>query len=219
MRTFVVSDIHGKNELFDKAMKEIGLKRSDKLILLGDLIDRGDDSKGVLDSIIRLKDSGYDISGLMGNHEQMLLDSFLSKTHLSLWLLNGGYKTLASFSADSIEAIPQKYIELIKSFNYYIEHELYIFVHAALNMKINEPYSDKKTMLWDRNAMHLIDRKWLGNRKLIHGHTPEKLEDIKAAIANNSPVINLDNGVYFNRKNYGALCIFELESAALSVIQ
>ena len=219
MRTFVISDIHGKNDLFDKALKEIALKRTDKLILLGDLIDRGDDSKGVLDSFIRLKETGYDISSLMGNHEQMLLDSFLSKKHLSLWLVNGGYKTLASFSTDSIEAIPQKYIELIKSFNYYIEYELYIFVHAALNMKINEPYSDLKTMLWDRNAMHHLDRNWLGDRKLIHGHNPEKLEDIKDAITNGSPVINLDNGVYLKNENYGALCVFELESSVLSIVQ
>ena len=101
MRIFVITDLHGKNELFRKSLKEIGLKKTDKLILLGDIIDRGEDSKGLLDTIILLKEHSFDVTCLMGNHEQMLLDAHLNVNNLNLWLLNGGDKTLSSFLTSS----------------------------------------------------------------------------------------------------------------------
>ena len=101
MRTFVISDIHGNNELFRKSLKLVAFKKSDKLILLGDLIDRGIDSKGVLDTTLLLLETGLDVECLMGNHEKMLLDAFLNTNNLNQWLLNGGDKTLSSFLTSS----------------------------------------------------------------------------------------------------------------------
>ena len=160
MRVFVLTDIHGENELFRKALKEIGLKKTDKLILLGDLIDRGNNSKGVLDTIILLLDNGFDVTCLIGNHEQMFLDAFEDLNKLNLWLMNGGDKTLSSFLTSSIEKIPPKYIKLLKSFKYYHEYELYILVHAAVNMKIENPFSDLKTLVWERNPLEYLDKNW-----------------------------------------------------------
>jgi len=211
MRTFVIADVHGKNELFKRALEEIDLQPSDELIILGDLIDRGEDSKGVLDTVISLKERGYNITCLFGNHEQMLLDSFLSEKHYDLWLYNGGGKTLSSFQAGSIDEIPRKYIDFIRSFTYYVEHEKYIFVHAALNMKIENPFQDITTMIWGRNPADLLDMEWLGNKKLIHGHTPIELKAIQASHKRNDPILNIDNGAFLEKENYGSLCILELE--------
>ncbi len=212
MRTFVIADVHGKSKLFKRALEEIDLQPSDELIMLGDLIDRGDDSKGVLDTVISLKERGYNITSLFGNHEQMLLDSFLSANHLELWIYNGGDKTLSSFQAGSIYEIPQEYIDFIRSFTYYVEREQYIFVHAALNMKIEDPFQDIKTMIWGRDSADLLDAAWLGNRKLIHGHTPLELKEIKATHEKNDPILNIDNGAFLEKKNFGSLCILELEN-------
>src|SRR3954465_8938650 len=130
MRTFVISDIHGNNELFREALNEVGFKKEDKLILLGDLIDRGIDSKGVLDSVIQLLESGSNVVCLMGNHEQMLLDAPLSKNHLHHWLLNGGDQTLNSFRINSVYKIPPKYLDLINTFKYFDEDANFVFAHA-----------------------------------------------------------------------------------------
>lgn len=219
MRTFVIADIHGKNKLFRRALEEIDLQPSDALIILGDLIDRGEDSKGALDTVISLKERGYNITCLFGNHEQMLLDSYLSENHLKLWLYNGGDKTLSSFQADSIDEIPREYIEFIRSFTYYVEHEQYIFVHAALNMKIDHPFQDIKTMIWGRDPEDLLDTAWLGNRRLIHGHTPLELKEIQASHENNDPLLNIDNGAFLEKENFGSLCILELENNRVRFIQ
>jgi serine/threonine protein phosphatase 1 len=219
MRIFVITDIHGKNELFRKSLKEIGLKKTDKLILLGDIIDRGEDSKGILDTIILLKEHKFDIICLMGNHEQMLLDAHLSVNNLNLWLLNGGDKTLSSFLTSSLDKIPKKYIDLIKSFKYYYEYERFIFVHAALNMKIDNPFSDIKTILWERNPLNFLDKDWLGDRKLIHGHNPIEKEKIEYSITNKESIISIDNGVYMNKHNHGNMCILELEGLKLKFVQ
>jgi len=219
MRVFVLTDIHGENELFRKALKEIGLKKTDKLILLGDLIDRGNNSKGVLDTIILLLDNGFDVTCLIGNHEQMFLDAFEDLNKLNLWLMNGGDKTLSSFLTSSIEKIPPKYIKLLKSFKYYHEYELYILVHAAVNMKIENPFSDLKTLVWERNPLEYLDKNWLKNRRLIHGHNPTIQSKIKEAIINGSSVISIDNGVYMDKEGYGSMCVFELTNKDLKFIK
>lgn len=201
MRTFVISDIHGNNEAFRKALKHVKLKRNDTLILLGDFIDRGFDSKGVLDTIILLKENDYNLICLKGNHEQMLLDALLDKNKLSNWILNGGNQTLSSFLTASIEKIPIKYINLINSFNNYHLHNNYIFVHAALNMLIENPFDDIKTMLWERNQKDFINEEWLGNRTLIHGHNPTRMEDIIKSIADKDKIICIDNGVFLKKRS------------------
>jgi len=217
MRTFIISDIHGKNILFRKALKSVKLKKSDLLILLGDLIDRGENSKGVLDTIFLLKEHGFNIKLVFGNHEKMFLDSFKNENEHTKWMINGGDKTLSSFLTSDIEKIPKKYIELIQSFKYYLEIDNYIFVHAGLNMKIEDPFKDIETILWERNPIELMNEDWLGNRKLIHGHTPQNKTTIKNQI--NNKIIGIDNGIYFKKnEGYGSLTVLELNSMKIRFI-
>jgi serine/threonine protein phosphatase 1 len=219
MRTFVISDIHGNNELFRRTLKAVGLKKVDKLIVLGDLIDRGPDSKGVLDTIILLLENGFDVECLVGNHEQMFLDAYLNTNNLNKWLFNGGDKTLLSFLTNSIEKIPSKYLNLIKGFKYFIEEDSFILVHAALNMTIENPFTDKDALLWERNATKYLNEKWLGKRQLIHGHNPESSFEISDAIEKNKCVICIDNGVYINKPGFGSLCVLELKSQTVNFLK
>jgi serine/threonine protein phosphatase 1 len=174
MRTFVISDIHGNYTIFRKALKSVKLKKKDTLIILGDLIERGNNSKGVLDTIFLLKDHGFNIELVLGNHEKMFLDSFKDEKEHTKWMINGGDRTLMSFLTSKIEKIPKRYIELISSSKNYLIKDNFIFVHAGLNMKIQDPFSDIKTILWERKPKELLNKNWLGNRILIHGHTSKK---------------------------------------------
>jgi serine/threonine protein phosphatase 1 len=218
MRVFVLTDIHGNDELFRKALKKVKLKKSDKLFILGDIIDRGKDSKGVLDTIFLLLENGFDIKIIKGNHEQMFLDSFKDSNIFNQWMLNGGDKTLLSFLTNSIEKVPQKYIDFIDSFENYIIYENFILVHAALNMNIENPFSDLYTMLWERNPENFLNIDWLKNRIIIHGHTPKPIGEIKDLIQKKSPLVCIDNGTYLNREGYGKLVIVELTNFKIDLV-
>jgi serine/threonine protein phosphatase 1 len=75
-RVFIIGDIHGCNKTFRKlVLEKISIRKTDKIYCLGDYIDRGPDSKGVIDFIIQLRKDGFNIHTLRGNHEQLLLES------------------------------------------------------------------------------------------------------------------------------------------------
>jgi serine/threonine protein phosphatase 1 len=159
-----------------------------------------------------LLESGLNVECLIGNHERLFLDASLNINNLNQWLLNGGDKTLASFLTSSIEKIPKKYFDLIKSFKYYKEESDYILVHAAINMKIENPFSDIQTLIWERDPIKYFDETWLGNRKIIHGHSPKSQKNIIKSISDNEKIICIDNGTFLKKEEYGSLCILQLEN-------
>jgi len=218
MGTFVISDVHGCNDAFRKALKLIKLKKTDTLILLGDLIDRGEDSKGVIDTVLLLIEHEFNIICLKGNHEQMFLDAFDNIQSKINWLKNGGDSTLSSFYTSSIEKIPDKYIDFVKSFKLYYAYDNYIFVHAGLNMKIENPFIDEYSILWMRDQENYLNQNWIGNRLIIHGHNPTTRNEIERSINNLNNIICVDNGCFFNREGYGNICVLQLETMTLNFI-
>jgi serine/threonine protein phosphatase 1 len=212
MNTYIISDIHGCNDTFRKALKSIALKKTDKLILLGDLIDRGPDSKAVLDTVLLLIEHGFDIECVMGNHEKMFLNAFKDITERVNWIKNGGKETLKSFLVSKIERIPNKYIKFIKTFKTHLELGKYIFVHAGINMTLKEPFEDVHSLLWLRNWKEFYDEKWLNGRVVIHGHTPKSKEELEKQFFEKNKVLCIDNGSFLNNRNgFGAICVLNLE--------
>lgn len=219
MRLIVVADIHGNNEKFKKALKSFSLRKTDKLILLGDLIDRGNRSKDVLDTIILLKNSGFEnIIIIRGNHEQMLLDSIEDERKEYIWLKNGGDKTLQSFRVNYSNQIPKLYIDLIKSSVFFYQYEDFLFVHAGIDFNIENPLNDANSLLWIRemNLKKYKDSKF-SDKKIIHGHTPIERNEILENFSN-IQILNLDNGVYLEKENYGNLTIADLTNKKLNFI-
>lgn len=208
-RTIAIGDIHGCNEtllnlLFDK----IDIEKDDFLIFLGDYVDRGPDSSGVLDTIIGLTQTGYQIISLRGNHEQMLLEGLEDEDLCGAWLEAGGQQTLASMGIDHIEEIPNIYINFIKSTKVYFQKGADIFVHGTLNFNFgNGFFEDEDELLWGRNFE--TNRSELGIFRMIHGHTPRPLDYI---ISQKGNCINLDSGcVYLGNEGFGFLTAFLIE--------
>lgn len=139
----------------------------------------------------------------------MLLNALDDPDKLNTWLLNGGDGTLSSFLTSSVGKIPLQYIELIESFLFYYESGNYIFVHAALDMRLADPFGDLETMLCSRSQADLLDHRWLGDRVLIHGHTPTPQEEIARNFQDSYPIKCIDNGVFVQKPGYGGLCILE----------
>jgi serine/threonine protein phosphatase 1 len=213
-KSFAITDIHGCISTFKALVEEvIGLTLSDKLYLLGDYIDRGPDSKGVLDYIMDLSDKGYQVFPLKGNHEEMLMRAYESEEFLEMWLRNGGEYTLKSFNTNTINEIPENYIHFIKALPFYFTTEHFILVHAGLNFDRANPLEDEESMLWIRNFEVDISR--TGRRGVIHGHTPISLIRVQENIHHYHVrhKINLDNGCVFGKHDFfGHLCALDLDN-------
>ncbi len=213
MPRYAISDIHGCVKTFKALLGKINLTKEDELFLLGDFIDRGPNSRGVIDHIWKLQNGGFQVHCLRGNHEQMLLDE-IEKTNV--WY-NGEDATLASFEVTKNNDIPQKYINWMNRLEYYFDLEDYILVHAGLNFLRKDPLADLQEMMWIRKWYDQIDRDWLGNRVIVHGHTPTKKSVIENSltILDHLPVIDIDAGCFYESEGFGDLVAFNLDSRAL----
>lgn len=225
-RRFVIGDVHGCLKTLQKLIEErISLNREDSVYFVGDFIDRGPDSKGVLDYISRLISEGYRISSVRGNHEEMLLETLSDPKFLANWMYNGAEMTLYSFGLDpgifltseTVHQIPSEYIQQIEKLPYFIELEDYLIVHAGFNFYMTDPFQDHHAMIWTRDMMYDPDK--ANHRIVIHGHTPVSVDEIRQMIADPNPgLINIDAGcVYTEYPGLGNLVAFDLDSRELVV--
>ena len=223
-KRYVVGDIHGCAKSFRSMVREkIRLKKDDTLFLLGDYIDRGPDSKAVLDFIMELKNESYNVKPIMGNHEYMLLKSLDDEEEFANWMKNGSAQTLMSFGVpgekvsvpDSIRRIPDLYIDFLGGLNFYEETDDFYFVHAGLARGMENPKDDLETLFWSRKEYY--NKTILRNRILIHGHTPVSMISIQDRIFDGEgKILNLDGGcVYSHISGFGNLVGMNLDSFEL----
>lgn len=212
-RTFVIGDVHGCALTFQHLLfKIIKLRQSDRVYLLGDLIDRGPRSKEVIDTILRLQSAGYHIRSIKGNHEVMLIDSCLDRNSFLLWVENGGLATLQSFGVEDACEIPSTYRDFLTALPYYILLDNFLLCHAGINCRAPDPFADTVSMLWGRDLPAIPDK--IGNRRVICGHTVHSLEDIANSLK--SDRIPLDAGcVFTGRGSLGNLAALEIGSMNL----
>ncbi len=214
MRKIAITDIHGCLNSFWALLDQLSLSTSDELYLLGDYIDRGPNSKGVIDHIWQLQEDGYPVHCLRGNHEQLLIESRQRPGQNMLWQANGGRETLASFKVQSTYRIPEEYFKFCQGLPYYFEVDNYILVHAGLSFDHEDPFSNREAMLWIRQWYDEIDRDWLDDRIILHGHTPISPEEIKLQYKNikKVPALDLDGGCVHKgkRPGMGVLCALDM---------
>ena len=206
-RILAIGDVHGCNNILNRMLFDrIKIAHSDTIYFIGDYIDRGMFSKEVIDTIITLREKGYSIHTLRGNHEQMMMDSVLSEEHFDHWYINGGDATLTSFDIDSFTEMPEKYKQFFYDTELYINTPDYIFVHAGLNFERENIFEDTEAMLWIRGFQSTQPA--LKNQLLVHGHTPKPLNYILRQKGN---CINIDGGcVYTGQNVYGNLVAVSL---------
>ncbi len=174
-KIFVIGDIHGCLDLLKDLMNKIPYRpKRDRLIFLGDYIDRGEDSKGVVDFILSLKEESDNIDFLLGNHEAMLLD-YLKGKNRDIYLFNGGTTTLASYRAaqesqGKSSFIPDKHISFFSELRPYVELDNYYVVHAGFRPGKSVENQDLNDMIWIR--YEFINSNYDFGKKVIFGHTP-----------------------------------------------
>ncbi|MEI7982765.1 MAG: metallophosphoesterase [Bacteroidota bacterium] len=230
-KRWVIPDVHGYVNTVRSLVSElIKPMRSDELYFLGDYVDRGPDSKGVIDFIRSLESDNYNVTALKGNHEDFMVElydamktsknswwhKFGNKKYKS-WSEIGGKPTLQSFNAHHILDISPEYIEWMRNLVYYIELDDFVLVHAGLNFKNDDPFEDKRAMLWLRDYPIIPEK--IGGRRIIHGHVPVNMELITLAIRNRIyKFIDIDNGPYLTgREGFGNMVALELNSMEMVI--
>jgi serine/threonine protein phosphatase 1 len=219
MPRYAISDIHGCCRTFRFMVEEVlQLQPADQLFLLGDYIDRGPDSKGVIDFILDLRTRGYQVETLMGNHEAMLLAVWENAELLPWWLRNGGGTTLASFGIKELRQLPDQYWTFLDQLTYFRELPDYLLVHAGFDFACANPMTNFEAMLWIRQFK--ADKAFLGNRRIVHGHTPTPYLWIQKTLANpTSLAINIDGGCVYNQDSgFGHLTALNLDTRQLHVL-
>jgi len=179
LRTLAVGDIHGCLDLFDHLLDFVEYDHGkDRLIVLGDYIDRGPDSAGVIDRMIDLG-KGDHVVALRGNHEVMMQSARTDSEAGQMWMSYGGEETLRSYLPaeqavrlkDLTRVPPEHWHFLNKTCVPFWETGDHLFVHAGMNPQVAPDHQDDHEYYWTRF------RNWgphQSGKRLICGHTAQK---------------------------------------------
>ena len=168
-RLIAIGDIHGEVEKLNSMIDRLDLQKQDKVIFLGDYIDRGLNSKAVIERILDLSKK-IECVFLKGNHEDMLLKTKIthSQDDIEHWLLSGGISTYDNYG--DYPAIFNTHGKFLDSLKLYHIEQNYMFVHAGINPKKELSEQTKDDLLWIREEF--LDNSHNLPYKIIFGHTP-----------------------------------------------
>jgi serine/threonine protein phosphatase 1 len=169
-RTIAIGDIHGCSIALRTLLAAINPQPDDTIVTLGDYVDRGPDSRGVLDQMIELVDR-CELIPLLGNHEVMLLQSLEKRDVFEFWQVCGGATTLASYGG-SLDQLPFEHLVFLRGLRLFHETEKFIFVHANYNADLPIEQTPEDLLLWEHVNSSPPGRHCSG-KTVIVGHTPQ----------------------------------------------
>ena len=167
-RTIAFGDIHGDSRALKVLLDQINPQPCDHLIFLGDVIDRGLDTKGVIERIIDLSKKTK-VSVIIGNHEEKCLEGFAKEPpELSAWLWMGGQSALDSYPG---EIMPKEHLDFLRGVNY-VETEDFIFLHAYFSNSYKLEDTPTSILRWEflPENHDAILRHWSA-KTVVCGHT------------------------------------------------
>lgn len=176
MRTLAVGDIHGTSAALDALLAVVRPTPDDLLVFLGDYVDRGPDSKGVIDRLIALRQT-HRVVCLRGNHELMMTEARRQPSELRNWLSVGGTQTMSSYVPAggwraSFDHIPKEHWEFLEEglFDFF-ETETHIFVHA--NLDPSTPVNEQSDLMLFWEFVNTPVRHESG-KVMVCGHSSQK---------------------------------------------
>ena len=193
MRTIAIGDIHGHTVALDAIIEAVQPTPDDLLIFLGDYVDRGPDSKGVIDRLLEWQQR-WRMVCLRGNHELMMERSRTDRSELKMWLSVGGTQTLASYlkpgQKANLDAVPEEHWTFLTEglFDFF-ETETHIFVHANLNPALPLEEQTEENLFWDFLEGEVVH---CSGKIMVCGHT----SDVQEGIRSWPKTICLDSGIY-----------------------
>jgi len=174
MSLYALSDVHGCWTALKTLMHDVPLRGGDRIVALGDYIDRGPDSRAVVEWIMEQTAAGVCIP-LRGNHEVMLLEALNGNIPLRAWLQFGGQETLDSYAAGGQgqpENVPVEHLRFLdRQLLPGYETETHLFVHATLNPQLPLKQQPDDALYWNRFDSLRPHR---SGKIIICGHTAQK---------------------------------------------
>jgi serine/threonine protein phosphatase 1 len=210
MKTFVVGDIHGRCAQLLNLLEMLPRDpKSDTLVFLGDLIDRGADAPGCVDHVSKLcRDNPERVICLRGNHEQMLLDFLDGQATIWLTPVTGGERTFEQYTGQPVRAeseedweklrlvfeasFPSEHLEFMQSLPFYYEDAHAIYVHAGLDEGKHPRESSPMSLLWMRDMDFYKNYR---GKPCIFGHTPTPLLPLRGRLGR--------HGIYISHSAVG----------------
>ncbi|WP_447952974.1 metallophosphoesterase [Sphingopyxis chilensis] len=190
-RVYAIGDIHGRDDLFAQMIDAIRTDNSERdsaevtLVLLGDLVDRGPDSAGVVDRAMRLKDEFHDTRLLIGNHEECFLAALTGDVRrLRYFMRIGGDATIRSYWRDDVSLadasfeevaarlpglVPKEHVDFLGGGEDVIEIGDYAFVHAGVRPGIPLEKQQLSDLRWIRDEF--LDDLGDHGKMIVHGHS------------------------------------------------
>ncbi len=224
---WVVADVHGSLRTLEALVYQtLKLSVHDQLFLLGDLINKGPRSAGVLDFVLHLQARQFGVFTLRGNHEEKLIRAWHAYQQQPSPAAKAHFlrRVKSPDLLDGEGQLPARYVRLLESLPYFYELDRFYLVHAGFNFDSPDPFADGKSMLTIRRQ----DANPTA-RTIVHGHRVTSLGTIRQRILSRSRVIPLDNGCHYGSRfrgtnpwiirlikgNVGRLCALNLDSFEL----
>jgi serine/threonine protein phosphatase 1 len=190
---YAVGDIHGRPDLLAALLRQIEADASHRkaarktLVFLGDYVDRGPDSRGVIEMLLKSLPAGFDPYFLKGNHEALLLEFLDGKVPLEHWLLNGGDATMASYGVDVgrlgaagappgmwreafAAVLPETHLDFFRGLRLQVPVGDYLFVHAGVRPGVPLEAQREDDLIWIRGEF--LNAAEPFGKIVVHGHTP-----------------------------------------------
>jgi serine/threonine protein phosphatase 1 len=214
-RIYAIGDIHGRNDLLQSLLAQIEADDAARgaadthIIFLGDLMDRGPDSAGVVETAIALRNGGRNVRFLMGNHEEVFVQACRNNDNkvTRFFLRIGGEATVLSYPITRAEYIsldmeqlserlmtlvPQEHLDFIEGFEDQIVIGDYVFVHAGIRPGVPLSEQKPKDLRWIREEF--VDQRGDLEKVVVYGHT------IYDKVEERGSRIGIDTGAYASDK-------------------
>lgn len=227
MRVYAIGDIHGRLDLLrlleEKILMDWSPSRIEQglIVYLGDYVDRGPNSRGVIESLLSGPPGNLQTVHLLGNHEQLLLD-FLGEAEPRMWLSNGGDSTLSSYGVGEAaiaqndsgrlreafrELLPARHLSFLNSLKRMHFVGDFCFVHAGVRPGVALEQQNADDVIWVRDLF--LDSKADFGKIIVHGHSIAPQVDWRANR------IGIDTGAYYSDR----LTCLVLEGAERRILQ
>ena len=204
-RRIAIGDIHGCFQTFKALITTINPTKKDQIFILGDLIDKGKQSKAVVDYVIEWQEKGYNFFVVRGNHEQSFLTAYQCGFEFFVEYLEKNQ------TDDFLQDI-EKYLTFFSQLAYCYDLRDWLICHTPFLINQESLYRGMKGLFPKIN----FDIKDLSSKRQVAGHIVEPLVKIQKSIAQNSSIILLDSGcVYKSNEGLGYLSAMNLDSYGL----
>lgn len=178
-RVIAIGDVHGCAGALKGLLALVDPAEDDTIVMLGDCIDRGPDSRGVIEQVQAL-DEVCHLVPILGNHEQMMLDAADRPPSEDSWLLTGGQETLDSYDVLAAADIPHEHLLFVRTWRDFFETETHFFAHGSYDPEFPLEEQEWGYMRW-RSLRDGLPAAHQSGKQAILGHTSQKNGEILEA--------------------------------------